>query len=138
MNFLSCGDCTACCDGNLIGEVYGIPFGNGVQCSFLCNKKCTIYDVRPQMCRKYQCAWTQGLFPEWMKPTLSGVLVSVEQKNNKKFLKVIPINKHIDQKVKDFLDNWVEEHNTFYELVGVNYEAEPGIRSQTIRWLSKR
>lgn len=133
MKFLSCGDCTACCDGNLVGEVFGIPFGQGTPCSFLLNKSCSIYSFRPDMCKNYQCAWSQGLFPEWMKPNQCGVLISVEHDGLKlcQFLKVIPTRYPINQQVIDFLDQWVLQYNTYYVIAEVKHETKPRI------WLQK-
>ena len=111
--FKECGDCTVCCDGWLEGNAYGNNFGYQKPCVFLCKQTCSIYSTRPSMCAKYQCAWSQGLFPDWMKPTESQVLISVENKHNKQFLKVIQIG-NISPKVKTFLDEWVKQHNTYY------------------------
>ena len=80
MSFLSCDECHACCDGLLIGSAHGISFGNNVPCSFLCKDSCTIYDIRPDMCKNYQCAWSQNLFTTELKPTISNLLISVETK----------------------------------------------------------
>ena len=74
----ACGDCTACCEGSLEGEAYGHRFFPDTPCHFLQDKKCTIYLGRPHTCKNYYCAWVQGLFPEWMQPNLSGILISVE------------------------------------------------------------
>lgn len=131
MNFLSCGNCTACCDGNLIGNAYGIEFGNKKPCAFLIDKKCSIYSVRPNVCKKYQCAWSQGLFPEWMKPNTSGVLVSVENTQNHQFLKIVKIHRDIDLKVFDFLDTWCKNNNTYYIVSGDNNENKHRI------WIKK-
>lgn len=131
MNFLSCGDCTACCDGNLIGNAYGVKFGNNISCSFLINKKCSIYSVRPSVCKKYQCAWTQGLFPDWMKPNISGVLASVENNQNCQFLRIVKIHTNVDQKVFDFLDTWCKNNNTYYIISGDNNENKHRI------WIKK-
>jgi hypothetical protein len=114
-----CGECTACCDGWLISNSYGNKFGNGIPCLFLCDKKCSIYNTRPETCSKYQCAWSQGLFPDWMKPTKSNVLISVEFDNNRKqFLKVIKMKTDIEQTIIDFIENWVKENNTYYIIQG--------------------
>lgn len=121
--FNECGSCTACCDGWLIGNAYGNPFGNKSSCLFLCDKKCTIYNTRPNSCSKYQCAWSQGLFPDWMKPTESNVLISVENDKSQQFLKVIQMGYPIKQEVKEFLDSWVKINNTYYILTGENNES---------------
>ncbi|NDD85028.1 hypothetical protein EBZ38_12255 [bacterium] len=131
MSFFSCGDCTACCDGHLTGDAFSVPFGPGSPCTFLINKSCTVYSFRPDVCKNYQCAWSQGLFPEWMKPNRCNILISVEQKDDIQFLKLVPITYPINQQVIDFLDEWVVQYNTYYVIAEVNYENKPRI------WLKK-
>lgn len=116
---LECGNCTACCDGWLIGNSYGNHFGYGRKCVFLC-KECTIYNTRPIDCINYQCAWSQGLFEDWMKPTESNVLISVEVKNNKQYLKVIEMGVPIREDVLEYIKNWVTQNNTYYIIGGRN------------------
>ncbi len=112
-----CGECTACCAGMLIGEAYGNKFGYGKHCVFLVENKCSIYATRPQVCRNYQCAWSQGLLPEWMKPSRCGVLVSVEfDENNKQYLKVMT-RKPLTQEITDELDEWTKNNNTYYRVI---------------------
>jgi Fe-S-cluster containining protein len=119
-DFRPCGDCTACCDGWLIGEAKGHPFGNCKACYFLINKLCTIYNDRPQVCRNYQCAWTQHLLPDWMKPNKCGVLVSVETKEDHQFLRVIEMRPAIDYAIYYEIDKFCKESNTY--CVKVPYE----------------
>lgn len=118
MIFKECGDCTACCNGWLTANSYGNQFGNGKSCVFLCNKVCSIYVTRPKDCIDYQCAWTQGLFPDWMKPTESDVLISVEIKDGKQYLKVIEMGVPIKETVLDYIKDWVTKNNTYFILVG--------------------
>lgn len=130
MKFLPCGDCTACCDGNLIGEAHGVPFGNKTPCAFLCKSKCTIYTIRPEPCMRYQCAWSQGLFTPELKPTISNLLISVEiDKLGKQFLKIVVINNNVTQETIDYLNDWVDINNTYYEVIGVDNEIKSRFRS---------
>lgn len=118
MKFNDCGECTICCDGWLIANAYGNKFGNDIPCKFLCDKKCSIYNTRPTSCSSYQCAWSQGLFPDWMKPTLSNVLVSVEvDKMKKQFLKVIELGVEINPNVLACIDYWTTKNNTYYIII---------------------
>ena len=118
IDFRPCGDCTACCDGFLIGDAKGIPFGEGTPCSFLIDKKCTIYSDRPQVCQNYQCAWTQFVLPEWMKPNKCGVMVSVEyDKDGKQYLKVIEMREEIEYNVYSTIDTFTKENNTYWVRV---------------------
>lgn len=66
----SCSNCTACCTYLRIesqpgyttrydnGEDVAKPAGE--RCRFLSAEGCSIYDVRPQVCRKFACDWLQG------------------------------------------------------------------------------
>jgi len=111
-----CGGCTACCEGHLAGTAYGIPFKPGKPCFYLREQKCRIYQCRPQVCHRYLCAWVQGLFPGWLKPTESGVLVSVEVRDKQQFLRVVAIKESIDERVTPFLDEWCKQNNTYYVM----------------------
>lgn len=96
--FRPCGDCNACCSGQLLGDVYGFEMGCGKPCSFLLGGKCTIYEDRPNMCRNYQCAWSQSLFDEEFRPDKTGLMVSVENGlDNQQYLKVIEIWEQVPQ-----------------------------------------
>jgi Fe-S-cluster containining protein len=106
----SCEECTKCCE-LLYGSAYGHEFGNGIKCKFLGNCGCKIYKVRPNVCRNYFCAWAQELLPEEMRPDKCGVLVSVEEKDNKKFLKVIG-ESSINNDIITYLKEWSIKMNT--------------------------
>jgi Fe-S-cluster containining protein len=122
-----CGDCVACCDGYLIGNSHGNKFGAGKSCVFLVEKKCTIYEERPQTCHDYMCAWAQGLLSEAMKPTLSNVMISVETKD-KQFLRVIEMAENIDEEVYREIKEFTDKHNTYFvkvpfrKIIPINHE----------------
>lgn len=110
--FRSCGECTACCTW-LIGDSFGWKFGCGESCKFLESGGCGVHKARPESCRHYQCAWSQHLLPEEMRPDKCNVLVSVENNGNSQYLKAISINnKQIDEKIKSWLLEWGEKMNT--------------------------
>lgn len=118
MRFKDCGTCTICCDGWLIANAYGNQFGNGSPCKFLCDKKCSIYATRPNVCSTYQCGWSQGLFPDWMKPLESNVLICVEyDSEHQQFLKVVELGIAIKKEVLEYIETWVLENNTYYVRV---------------------
>jgi hypothetical protein len=73
----SCGECAKCCEGWLSGTVYGHAFSPGRPCFFL-EKTCSIYPDRPvDPCRNYRCSWlAEEIFPMWMKPSLSNVIIT--------------------------------------------------------------
>jgi Fe-S-cluster containining protein len=110
--FRDCGDCTACCSW-LIGDAFEWKFGCGKSCRFLEEGGCGVHKARPEVCRNYQCAWSQHLLPEEMRPDKSNVLVSVEQNENGQYLKVLRINnKEIKNEIKQYLQEWSERMNT--------------------------
>lgn len=110
--FRSCGECTACCSW-LIGDSFGWEFGCGKTCKFLEEDKCGVHKARPEVCRNYQCAWSQYLLPEELRPDKCNVLVSVETNQYGQYLKVLPINnKKIDNKVRNILMEWSQKMNT--------------------------
>lgn len=117
VNFRECGDCVACCSGYLIGNSYGNKFGTGKPCAFLVKGDCSIYEDRPETCRTYQCAWTQGLFNEDMKPTLSNVMISVEYDGVKQYLKVMKLSNIISSDVEKQIDEFCKNNNTYWVSV---------------------
>lgn len=128
--FRDCGDCYACCDGYMIHKVYGNQFGNGKKCCFLVDKSCTIYKDRPHSCSYYQCAWSQQLLPEWMKPNECNVIVSVEvDSKGVQFLKVIEMKEQINPEVYEEIKKFVQEQNTYFtfvpykKVIPINYES---------------
>lgn len=78
-----CGDCTMCCEGFLPANIHGYEMKPGAPCHFVqqgtCNG-CTIYEDRPNVCKKYECLWksSPAAVPEWMKPNRSDVILSVK------------------------------------------------------------
>jgi len=112
-----CGECTACCDGQLLGSAHGNPFGHNNPCVFLVKKVCEIYPHRPTCCVNYQCAWSQHLLPEHMRPDQSGVMVSVERNGQTQFLKVIELKPDVTWETLHMIDQAARKLNTYWELV---------------------
>ena len=97
----------------MIGDAFGWKFGAGKTCKFLECNGCGVHKARPESCRDYQCAWSQYLLPEEMRPDKCGFLVSVENNQNGQYLKVLSINsKKISEKDIQWLNNWSEKMNT--------------------------
>lgn len=114
--FRDCTGCSACCEGNLIGNAHGNPFGPR-PCVFLDGQQCGIYDTRPGVCAKYQCAWTQNLFDDIIKrPSDSNMLISVEQKDNEQYLKCVKMG-DVDEDAMEYLNGWAQKHNTYIQVV---------------------
>lgn len=122
MSFRDCGECQACCKGHLYGDAYGSIFRPGQPCIYL-KQVCSIYQTRPSVCKKYQCAWTQGITSEAHRPDQSGWLVSVEiDKDKQQYLKAMEIVKNPPEAVYDELLNFVKEHQSY--IVRIPYHGK--------------
>lgn len=127
----TCGTCTECCNGYLTAQVYEYQLGANNPCHFLdlCEKKCSIYENRPQLCKDYKCAWLdmKVLIPNWMKPEYSKVIITPRNINfNGKpieFWAVIECGQTMSSEVL----NWVFRTckmlgiNLTYKLNGADY-----------------
>lgn len=110
--YRECGECKMCCSW-LIGSAFGWEFGAGKSCRFLECNGCGVHKARPESCRNYQCAWSQHLLPEEMRPDECNVLVSVENNEDGQYLKAIAINNQVmSEDVVSYLRNWSEKMNT--------------------------
>jgi len=92
-----CNECHHCCKWlfYVINDQVKHP---GKPCFYL-GDGCTVYNKRPQSCRDYHCAYIQGILPEWMKPSLSNLLVNVERwgpNNEYKMLRAIECGQKIN------------------------------------------
>ena len=104
-----CGNCQACCQGWLVGNAFGIDFGNRKACAFL-QTNCTVYNFRPQMCQKYFCGWAQELFPEWMQPNLCKVLINVQNWSKGQYLKCIEMGEKMSDDVLIEIQKFCNTH----------------------------
>jgi len=129
-DFRDCGSCTECCKNLYIEDVYGHVVKPSSPCFFLCSEnQCTIHEKRPQVCRDFQCAWSQHLLPEWMKPDKSNALVCVERwGENKQYqmLRIVSINEGYDVKTFSWILNFCIKSSTplAYQIPGsqdINY-----------------
>lgn len=101
-----CGSCTACCTW-LIGNAYGWEFGGGKSCRFLCETGCSVHKARPKVCENYFCAWAQELIDEDLRPDKSGILVSVENNENRQYLKVLEIEYNsLNENIIEYFKIW--------------------------------
>lgn len=102
-----CGNCTECCQGWLRGEAHGKPFYPGRPCHFVCEVGCSIYKDRPfDPCVQFRCEWLEDAnsFPEWMKPSLSKVIITARQTKNKiSYYEVVECGQKIDSVVLNYL-----------------------------------
>ena len=103
-----CHGCTACCEGWLTGAAHGHSFYPGKPCHFLTLGGCSIYNDRPENpCKTFDCAWKldqEFIFPEWMKPSMSGVVMKFETwAEDQHYLEVYEMGKKIDAVVLNWL-----------------------------------
>jgi Fe-S-cluster containining protein len=115
LQFRECGECYACCNGHLLAKSHGNTFGGGCACVFLVDKMCSVYETRPDVCRKYQCAWTQHLLDIDMRPDKCGLMVSVEiDQNKKQYFKAMQLREFVGYEVYKKLDECAKKLNTYW------------------------
>lgn len=66
-----CGECTLCCTVTRVPE-FNKP--ERITCVY-CTTNCSIYENRPESCRKFECEWVKGSMTEDMKPSKSHVMI---------------------------------------------------------------
>lgn len=120
-----CGDCTLCCKW-LHFYVEGEPVYPGKPCKYL-GDNCTIHKIRPKLCRAYNCAYIQGIMPEWLKPSKTDMIVSVEKwgpNQEYQLLRAIECGKQLSVEALSWLVQYSRDNNIglIYHLNGVwNY-----------------
>jgi hypothetical protein len=73
-----CGACTVCCTVPTIDKPE-IQKASGATCRHCSDGGCSIYEIRPPVCRGFYCAWrTVDIFSEEWRPDKSGVMAYVE------------------------------------------------------------
>jgi hypothetical protein len=75
----SCGSCTACCSFAPIHTPVLQKPANTLCAHCVAGRGCTVYDVRPDVCRGFYCGYffIEELGPEW-HPEQSGVVIRSE------------------------------------------------------------
>lgn len=119
-----CGECTKCCEGWLAATVYDHLMGKGSPCFYL-DGHCTIYEDRPDVCRKYSCSWrTEDIFPMWMKPSIVGVIITkIPRIGTGPYYEVTEAGNKMSADVLNYLVQWAIRTGTdlHYELSGQYY-----------------
>ncbi len=110
-NFKECGECHKCCEGWVGGDAFGVPFHPHRPCAFH-QGKCLVYSFRPDVCKKFFCAWAQGLFPDWMRPDLTNVLISIGDWSKGQYLKIILCDQPMPQNVEEEIKKFINLHKT--------------------------
>lgn len=72
-----CADCTVCCTGTIVADIYGFQMGPGHPCRYLSGHRCGIYERRPPVCKNFVCGWLapDSPFPDDFRPDKLGVLI---------------------------------------------------------------
>ncbi len=117
-----CRPCFACCQGWLSAEVLGNELRAGQGCPHASENGCGVYDRRPEVpCRTFICSWLveNSPLPEWMRPDLSGVIVSLSMKwKGETVISAVPAGEAIPEKSLDWLKDYAQKHSrplVFYE-----------------------
>jgi hypothetical protein len=85
----TCGTCTKCCEGNLLGSALGHNFYKGKPCHFVAiGKGCTVYTKRPKdPCVSYKCSWLANEdIPEWMKPNEIDAIIDMRELDGHQYI----------------------------------------------------
>ena len=109
-----CGECDLCCKW-LSHDVYGQQVSINNPCRFIKNG-CSIHPNRPAQCKRYFCMWAQGVLPEWMYPKDIGVMVSVKNWPQGKWLEVIECGVEV-------IDEVIMELQKFKVPIVLNYKV---------------
>lgn len=107
----SCGECTACCDGWLTGNIRGHALGAGAPCPFRANGGCTIYDERPDYpCRGFFCAWRLrgNPFPDAFRPDRLGVIILAKPWRDRVAYYLVPAGRDVDATLLE----WMRTYST--------------------------
>lgn len=120
-----CGECTACCDGWLTGNIRGYEMKPGNPCHFRVEKTgCGIYPERPQdPCKNFVCEWKiNEEWPDFLRPDKAGVIVSLKKtaKENFWFFSAKETGKKIDSYILSCLIQYCRKQNRdlYYEIEG--------------------
>ena len=71
---MECGNCTACCRDL---ELHEIPSAIGELCKHCTEDGCSIYEDRPEECKKFRCMWLQmENAGKELRPDICGVIFS--------------------------------------------------------------
>lgn len=118
-----CGECTACCDGWLIGTIYGHEMRPGVPCYFVRQGGCSIYEERPQSpCRNFVCGWAaaDSPFPDSFKPDQTGVIIMQIQWRNQPAYRLACAGNDPDPALLAWMMNFSQQTGRpfFYDIKG--------------------
>jgi hypothetical protein len=125
-----CGECTACCDGWVAGEVEGYEMKPGQPCHFRGDHTCAIYERRPQHpCRDFVCGWLQpgSPFPEEFRPDRLGVMMIQMRWRGRNAYVMRSAGRDPDDKLLAWMRDFSLRTGSpfFYEIEGERYGFGP-------------
>ncbi len=101
-----CFPCTACCDGWLIADIFGVRIKPGVPCVHSTKQGCAVYENRPKdPCVNFKCVWLQGEteWPEHMKPNVCGAIVRFHEWRGRHVMRADPVGRKIPSETLEWL-----------------------------------
>ena len=102
-----------CCQGWLTGEAYGHTFGPNKPCGWLGGSSCLIYENRPHSpCQTFECEWKRKpSIPEWLKPSLSGMIIVGRVQDGYDYMRVIESRDPISPKIHEWAQSYSVQYN---------------------------
>jgi hypothetical protein len=102
-----CYPCTACCEGWLSADIYGVQIMPGKPCPHVTAQGCGIYDKRPHNpCATFRCGWLTGEhdMPAHMQPSECGAIVMFNKLwNGRKVIRAVPTGEKIPAATLEWL-----------------------------------
>lgn len=68
-----CGECTECCHSLTIQPEDGVKYEWGSSCEKVCATGCSIHDNKPDVCKRFLCAYRQQNLDERYRPDRYGM-----------------------------------------------------------------
>jgi len=122
-----CGSCTECCKGWLVGEALGFRFSPYNPCKFILDNKCSIYNIRPNVCKSFKCEWLDNLeMPNDLKPSNNNTIVIPNFFKTSKYLLSLNSNITINSNLLTWLLNQYVTYNTFLVYYVNGYRQTKG------------
>ena len=118
-----CSSCKKCCEGWLHGKAHDYFFYKGRPCHYIGENGCSIYKDRPEdPCKSYKCVWlVDDKIPEWMKPDLVDIILTMRTKDNYEYLEVIEAGQTINSEVLNWLIQYALNNN-----INLHYQVNGG------------
>ena len=69
-----CGECTECCHSLNVRPEDGVKYEWGSSCEKVCATGCSIHDNKPDICKRFLCAYRQHNLDEQYRPDRYGMI----------------------------------------------------------------